>query len=161
VSGSTSDPASDLSALAYGTGRRSPQRELIARTASSFTGAFSVEDLLVRVRKVDPGIGSATVYRAVGSMGERGFLETVGSSGAHALYLHCADGEHHHHLVCTGCGSVAHAPCPLDEGALRHAQDHGFVITHHEVSIYGLCAQCLRSGVTPNPDAASCCEVDR
>lgn len=144
---SNHDPAAELSALAYGPGRRSPQRETIALVATSFAGAFSVEELLGRVRSADPGIGAATVYRAVASMVEHGFLETVGSSGAHALYLHCADGEHHHHLVCTGCGSVAHAPCPLDDGAISHAAEHGFVITHHEVSIYGLCAQCLRTGL--------------
>jgi len=143
---SSHPPASEMSALAYGAGRRSPQREIIALAASSFAGAFSVEDLLGQVRRADEGIGAATVYRAVASMTEHGFLETVGTSGAHALYLHCADGEHHHHLVCTGCGSVAHAPCPLDDGAIHHAADHGFVITHHEVSIYGLCARCLRSG---------------
>lgn len=131
---------------AYGPGRRSPQRALIAQGAVAFDGAFTVDELLSCVRESDAKIGSATVYRAVSAMVGHGFLEAVGERDGHALYLSCTDNEHHHHLVCTGCGTVAHAPCPLDDHAIEQAAAHGFVITRHEVNIYGLCAQCLRRG---------------
>lgn len=131
---------------AYGSSRRSPQRERIARSADAVRGAFSVDELLDSVRAEDPGIGPATVYRAVACMVEHGFLEQVGERAGRALYLRCADHGHHHHLVCTGCGTVAQAPCPLDDAAIEAASAQGFVITHHEVSVYGLCAECLRAG---------------
>lgn len=137
---------SSLLERAYGTSRRSPQRERIARSADAVRGAFSVDELLESVRAEDPGIGPATVYRAVACMVEHGFLEQVGERAGRALYLRCADHGHHHHLVCTGCGTVAQAPCPLDDAAIEAASAQGFVITHHEVSVYGLCADCLRVG---------------
>jgi len=135
---------SDLLDRAYGSARRSPQRESIARAAQSIAGAFSVDTLVTRVRESDPGVGAATVYRAVASMVEHGYLESVGEHDGRTLYLHCGADEHHHHLVCTGCGSFTPVPCPLDDHAIHHAAEEGFVITHHEVSVYGLCASCLR-----------------
>ncbi len=136
----------DLLARAYGSARRSPQRESIAYAAESFPGAFSVDDLVARVRVSDAGVGAATVYRAVASMVEHGYLVSVGEHDGRTLYLHCGADEHHHHLVCTGCGSFTPVPCPLDDHAIRHAAEQGFVITRHEVSVYGLCAVCLRAG---------------
>jgi len=139
----THAPPSGLLDHAYGSSRRSTQREAIAQAAETFGGAFSVEDLQARVRAVRPGVGAATVYRAVAAMLERGYLESVGEHEGRALYLRCLTDEHHHHLVCTGCGNVTHTPCPLDNGAVAHAAQQGFVITRHEVSVYGLCAACL------------------
>ncbi len=139
--------AAALVERAYGSARRSPQREVVARAVESIAGAFSVEDLLAATRGLDASVGSATVYRAVAAMAGHGYLEQVGERDGSGLYVRCSAQEHHHHLVCTGCGSVAHAPCPLDEYAIRHAAKQGFVITRHEVSVYGLCAACLRDGV--------------
>lgn len=127
---------------AYGARRSSTQRVAIARAAAGFPGAFSVDELVAAARQRDPKVGAATVYRAVGAMAASGFLEQVGERGATALYARCGAEGHHHHLVCTGCGAVAHAPCPLDRAAREHAATHGFVVTHHQVHIYGLCARC-------------------
>lgn len=153
-----SSPVSDRELLdrAYGASRRSPQRESIARAVRSIAGAFSVDALVRRVHESDPGIGAATVYRAVTSMVEHGYLESVGEHDGRTLYLHCGADEHHHHLVCTGCGSFTPVPCPLDDHAIHHAAEQGFVITHHEVSVYGLCARCLRlAEAARTPDCAS------
>lgn len=144
------DPADrmhDVLERAYGSARRSPQRDLIAHSVEALPGAFSVEELLAHVRAIAPGVGAATVYRAVACMVERGHLEPVGERAGSSLYVRCAEPGHHHHLVCTGCGSVTDTPCPLDDAAIAAASERGFVITHHEVSVYGLCARCLRTGV--------------
>jgi Fur family ferric uptake transcriptional regulator len=138
-----------LSEVAYGTGRSSTQRLAVARAAVAFPGAFNVEDLVVAARLVDPGVGTATVYRAVAAMQETGFLERVGERRGTALYARCDSVGHHHHIVCTGCGAVAHAPCPLDDAARAHAVRSGFVVTHHQVDIYGLCALCAADSDLP------------
>lgn len=131
-----------LADAAYGTRRSSAQRVTITRAAAAFPGAFRVEDLAAAARRRDPRIGTATVYRAVGAMAASGFLEQVGERGGTALYARCGAEGHHHPLVCTGCGAVAQAPCPLDRAAREHAATRGFVVTHHQVHIYGLCARC-------------------
>jgi Fur family ferric uptake transcriptional regulator len=115
------------------------QRKAIASAASAMRGAFTVEQLAAAVRDVDPAAGAtATVYRAVSAMESAGYLERVGTRHGCALYASCADAEHHHHVVCDACGRTASAPCPV-----RHMPAaEGFVVTHHEVTLYGLCKAC-------------------
>lgn len=132
----------------YGAGRTSAQRAAIARATDRLDRAFTVEELAEATERDATGRrpGIATVYRAVGVMAEAGHVERVGERDGRALYTRCDAGGHHHHLVCTECGSVAEAPCPLDTEALASATEQGFVVTRHEVSIYGLCPACLGRG---------------
>jgi Fur family ferric uptake transcriptional regulator len=135
---------SDIALLtgAYGAGRASAQRLAIARAADAATGAFTVDELAKLAREADPAIGTATVYRAVAAMASEGFVQAAGARDGRTLYVRCGDAGHHHHLVCTGCGAVAEAPCPLDASVLAAAGRGGFEITSHEVTLYGLCASC-------------------
>ena len=140
--GSKRASSRDEASSAFGGGRTSAQRLAITQAASEFPGAFTVEQLARAAAAILPGLGTATVYRAVTAMHATGFLERVGEREGSALYVRCKRGAHHHHLVCTGCGAVAQADCPLDEGALQSASRAGYVVTSHEVTIYGLCPAC-------------------
>lgn len=132
--------------LAFGEGRVTAQRSSIARTAASLAGAFTVEDLVEAVRADDPAAGAtATVYRAVSAMEAAGFLVRVGERKGSALYARCAAQTHHHHIVCDGCGRIAHTDCPFDVEAATAAAADGFIVTRHEVTLYGLCPECAGS----------------
>ena len=128
---------------AYGTGRVTPQRRLVSETAASMRGAFSVDELACAVRATDASAGVATVYRAVSAMLASGWLERVGERDGSALFARChAGAHHHHHVVCDGCGRVEATECPV----VVEPGGSGFVITRHEVTLYGLCPQCIASG---------------
>lgn len=128
---------------AFGDGRVTPQRELIARSAQSMPGAFTIDELGEVVRAADSSLGAATVYRAVAAMVESGWLERVGEKAGSSLFARCGAGaRHHHHVVCDGCGKVAVAECPVVIAAGDSAGDDSFVITRHEVTLYGLCPAC-------------------
>ncbi len=106
-------------------------------------GAFTVDALAGAVRDRRPGTGVATVYRAVAAMVESGWLERVGERDGTALFTRCGAGErHHHHLVCTRCGATIATECPLDSGLQAVAARDGFIVTGHEVRLYGLCPSC-------------------
>ncbi len=127
---------------AYGAGRSSAQRRAVASAVAGFDCAFTAEDLAAQVRLVSPRISTATVYRSIAAMALSGYLTPVGDRDGAALYAHCDEIGHHHHVVCTGCGATAHAPCPIDTAGLTAAAPDGFVVTSHEVRLYGLCASC-------------------
>jgi len=128
---------------AFGAARVTPQRVRIARTAASMPGAFTVEELVRALGAAGEDAGTATVYRAVAALEDSGFLERVGERGSSALYLRCAaHAGHHHHLVCTGCGRVEIAECPIEPVLALAADRCGFTLTSHDVSLYGLCAAC-------------------
>lgn len=124
----------------YGEGRVTLQREAIADVAAKMPGAFSVEELAQAVRRTQPVAGAtATVYRAVAAMESNGFLERVGTREGSALYTACAQADHHHHVVCEGCGRTAKADCLLEQ---PFSAEDGFVVTRHEVTLYGVCRDC-------------------
>ena len=129
---------------AYGTGRVSGQRREIAEAAREMPGAFTVDDLLRAVRARGSSVGVATVYRAVAAMEASGFLEVVGTRDGVGLYACCAHPTHHHHLVCTGCGTTVACACPVEDSVRSAADAAGFEITAHEMTVYGRCAVCRR-----------------
>ena len=128
---------------AYGSSRMTPQRCTIAEAAASMDGAFNVEALARASRARDQAIGTATVYRAVAALLASGWLERVGDRDGCALFAHCPTHEHdhHHHVVCDGCGRIEITDCPVAEVRGDSAAD-GFIITRHEVTFYGLCPEC-------------------
>jgi Fur family transcriptional regulator, ferric uptake regulator len=135
------DSTTTIGRVAFGDARLSAQREAIARAARDYGSAFSAEDLLEASARTAPGVGIATVYRAVSAMEAAGFIEPVGTRSGATLYIHCPHEGHHHHVVCTGCGAVAAAECSVVDSA-KGAD--GFIITDHDLTLYGLCPRCQR-----------------
>ena len=136
-----SDNARDLGSAAFGTRRVSAQRLAIVGVVDGGMGAFSAGDLIAEVRRAAPGVGPATVYRALAAMEESGFIEKVGTRDGAALYARCRHEGHHHHVVCTSCGAVADATCPIDVGAMSVGD---FAISGHSLVLYGLCGGCRK-----------------
>lgn len=130
----------------YGRARMSAQRARIGEAVLAMPGAFTAEDLHGRVSEAVPGIGLATIYRALAAMQASGAVTNVGDRQGSALLARCDRHDHHHHLVCTACGSVVGIDCPLGHEALASAEREGHLVTRHEITLYGLCAGCRRSG---------------
>lgn len=114
-------------------------------------GAFTVEELAEALRAAASSpdaaasAGTATVYRTVAAMESTGFVSRVGSRAGSALYARCTDASHHHHIVCDACGRFTATPCPIDAPVLSPEATGGFVVTRHEVTLYGLCGECART----------------
>jgi Fur family transcriptional regulator, ferric uptake regulator len=140
----------------FGSGRVTARRRAIAAAADGLGSAFTVDDLLEAARQHSPGVGVATVYRAVAAMESAGALERVGSRNGSALYVRCTREGHHHHLICTSCGKVTHTACPLLQAESDAAPGHdGFIVTSHEITLYGLCRECAALHESAPPDATT------
>ena len=49
----------------------------------------------------------------------------------------------HHHAICTGCGKVYSLETDLLDSLEQEVLEKlGFVVTDHEVKLYGLCQEC-------------------
>jgi len=128
---------------AFAGSRVSDQRRSIVHAISTIPGAFSTEHLVSAVQQVDERVAVGTVYRAVMRMVETGYLQHAGESDGAALHVRCADSHApHHHAVCEQCGAVTCIDCLLDEDILRTMRESGFSITRHDLTVYGLCADC-------------------
>jgi Fur family ferric uptake transcriptional regulator/Fur family peroxide stress response transcriptional regulator len=122
--------------------RLTPQRRAVLDVLRSCADHPTASDVLDRVRKRNPGIGAATVYRSLALLVEAGeALELNLGDGASARY----DGNtsHHDHVVCVDCGRAIdiprHSPTPNVSGLSRRT---GFSITGYDLQFHGRCPDC-------------------
>src|SRR3970040_746651 len=96
-------PLPDISSLRPAGGKRSSKRDRILSTFVRQEGHLSADDLCDLVRREDPGIGRATVYRTLQWMVDAGVARKGdfgdGRSRFEPAYRH----PRHFHLVCTTC----------------------------------------------------------
>ena len=96
-----------------------------------------------RVRREHPGIGLVTVYRTLDILADLGLTCEVHSGGNCRSYLMRRPQEHHHHLICSECGTVADfTDCDLSELAHRLSRETGFEIEEHLLEFSGRCQNC-------------------
>lgn len=121
--------------------KSSRQRELIAEVFFRSGGHLRVEDLLEKVREVDPKIGQATVYRTMKLLTECGLAEAHQFGDGHTRYEpQATPDEHHDHIICEQCGKIVEFFDPrIEELQDSVAKKHGFEITGHRMELYGRC----------------------
>ncbi len=122
------------------------QRDRIFQRAFATHEHFSAERLYGWLHESEgPAVSRATVYRTLGLLVEGGFLESLDPGSGELLYEHVLGHRHHDHLVCLECGKLQEFYDPeierLQETA---AAKKGFLISHHNLRIFGTCAGCGR-----------------
>jgi Fur family ferric uptake transcriptional regulator len=106
---------------------------------------------LPEVLAVDRSLSQSSTYRNLAVLEEAGAVRrVVHGTGDHARYELAEElTEHHHHLICTTCGSVsdvtfdAELETELDRAFHGAAAASGFRPAHHAIDIYGACSRCL------------------
>jgi Fur family ferric uptake transcriptional regulator len=123
--------------------RSTRQRDIILDVFLSSHEHVSVEELYLKVKLSSSGIGQATVYRTLKLFVEAGLAREILLHDGQTRYEHIMAGEHHDHLVCTGCNSIIEFENETIEKLQNEiAARHGFMIRSHKLEIYGLCAVC-------------------
>ena len=109
--------------------RLTRQRRTVLALVDSWAGAFTVAELHERARRNDPRIGLDTVYRTLELLRGAGTVRVL-SVGGRPSYVRCGE-EHHHHLVCTSCGSVEDTELCAAPSVAEIARRHGFAAAAH------------------------------
>jgi Fur family ferric uptake transcriptional regulator len=123
--------------------RSTAQRRLIIEVFFKSGEHLSIEDLWAKVRKRDPKVGYATVYRTLKMLTESGLASERRFGDGLSRYEVAHKGEHHDHLICTSCGRIVEFEDPQIELLQEQAaQRHGFTLTRHRHELYGLCPDC-------------------
>jgi Fe2+ or Zn2+ uptake regulation protein len=115
-------------------------------------GAFARATAPLSVSEVHDVVGAdmplSSLYRILGDLVAAGVLIRLEFAEGFARFeLDEGLGEHHHHLVCTGCGIVADLELPdlertLGDTAVDIRRRAGFDTRTHRVDFFGLCAAC-------------------
>lgn len=118
------------------------QRLLVADALDAARRQLTAQELWERLRRRDPAIGRATVFRTLEALVAANVARRLERDGHVYAYVACRP-EHHHHLSCDRCGRVEE----IGEGVIqpvadRVATETGFRIDDARLDFYGLCATC-------------------
>jgi Fur family peroxide stress response transcriptional regulator len=121
--------------------RLTPQRAAVFDVIREARDHPTAREIFARVKDRAPGIGFATVYRALNLLVERGQileLQLVGS-----VNRYDANTSAHEHLRCTVCGWIADVHVGLPPStAQTAAQTSGFEVRGYELQFFGRCPDC-------------------
>ena len=84
----------------------SKQREQILNIFLKTEKHSSINDLYDMVRKKNPKIGLATVYRTMEIIRDAGLARKLDFGEGGKYYEHKYKHKHHHHLICIKCGRI-------------------------------------------------------
>jgi len=106
---------------------------------------LTAQQIFDRLRSEGRRVGIATVYRVLDQLSERGLLQRVDVGAGTARYeAALPSGEHHHHLVCDGCGKVeAFADDELEAVIHKVERRTGYSVAGHDVVLRGACRECV------------------
>lgn len=126
------------------------QRTLIIDTFFGLHGHLSVEEVWAHVRRNDPRVSVATVYRTMKLLGESGLAHAQNFGDGQTRYEAAVGREHHDHLICTGCQTIIE----FENDQIERLQDavarrHGFRVSSHKMELYGLCRACQKASGGP------------
>ncbi|MFQ5587012.1 MAG: Fur family transcriptional regulator [Thermodesulfobacteriota bacterium] len=119
------------------------QREDIADIFFKTTTHISLEELLKKVRRKNPRVGYATVYRTMRLLTECGLAFERQFGDGQTRYEHLPDDSHHDHLICIKCGKIDEFTNQRIEELQRGiAEEKGFAVVNHKMELYGYCSGC-------------------
>jgi Fur family ferric uptake transcriptional regulator len=121
-------------------------RDDIARVFFDLGRHISAEELYAEVKKINPHVGYATIYRTLKLLKECGLLSERHFDEGQARY-EVAGEQHHDHFICEHCGKIIEFE---DDAIERMQQDVarklGVTLHRHKMELYGLCADCRGEG---------------
>jgi Fur family ferric uptake transcriptional regulator len=122
-------------------GARTAVLELLGGQSCALT-AVEIEDAL-RGRS-SRAVSRASVYRILDELERLGLVQRVETGQAMVRYerVHGRE-EHHHHLVCDGCGLVMPFSDAGLEKAIRSISERvAMSVSEHEIVLHGACPEC-------------------
>jgi Fe2+ or Zn2+ uptake regulation protein len=99
-------------------------------------------------------LAQSSTYRHLAELADAGVVRRIIASDEHS-HFELADqltGDHHHHLICTGCGAVEDFTVPneleelVDRAAGAVAREQRWAVEHHRLDLVGRCPECAAAG---------------
>ena len=114
------------------------QRKIIAKIMSEAQDHPDVNELYIRVSKIDPKISIATVYRTVKLFEEAGIVTKHDFKGGKARYEQIHEG-HHDHLIDVNTGEIIEfVDEEIEELQKKVAEKYGYKLVDHKLELYGV-----------------------
>ena len=114
------------------------QRRIIAKVMSNSQDHPDVNELYLRVSKLDSRISIATVYRTVKLFEEAGIITKHDFKGGKARYEEVSEG-HHDHLIDVNTGEIIEfVDDEIELLQKKVAEKYGYNLVDHKLELYGI-----------------------
>jgi len=114
------------------------QRKIIAKIMSESQDHPDVNELYIRVSKIDSKISIATVYRTVKLFEEAGIITKHDFKGGKARYEEISEG-HHDHLIDLKTGEIIEfVDDEIEKLQKKVAEKYGYDLVDHKLELYGI-----------------------
>ena len=104
---------------------------------------------IAEIREVRPDLAVSSVYRNLVVLEQADVVHRVVARGDFAYYELVEElTEHHHHVVCSSCGTVEDVPASatieqsVRDVARQIARRTGFKTQRHRLDLFGICERC-------------------
>jgi Fur family ferric uptake transcriptional regulator len=105
----------------------------------------TIGDLHELVRKKNPKIGLATVYRAMKVICAAGLAREADFGDGVRRFEHEYQHQHHDHLICLKCGKITEVMSPeIERLQEKLTKKYSFTPLRHRMQIFGVCRKCRR-----------------
>jgi Fur family ferric uptake transcriptional regulator len=125
--------------------KHSLQRKKILDVFLGIDRHLTAEELYRIVKKRDPEIGFATIYRTLKLLCSAGLCRELKFEDGTTRYEHLYGHKHHDHIICTKCGRfVEVSSLEIERLQERLFESYGFYPQRHRMELYGICKKCKR-----------------
>ena len=122
--------------------RLTPQRQAVLEVVRDGGAHLTADAIRQAVQLRFPGVGVATIYRALETLTQTGHVVALRLPGESGTRF---DGRtaRHHHLVCSGCGEVTDVDIAVPSQVLTAAAKQAdAVVESYDLQFRGKCRAC-------------------
>ena len=122
-----------------------PRLKILEMLERSNTRHLSAEDIYRSLHESGEDLALATVYRVLTQFEAAGLVVRHHFEGGQSLF-ELDGGSHHDHIICIKCGRVDEfVDATIEKRQHSIAEEAGYQMTDHSLTIYGLCPDCRDS----------------
>ncbi len=122
-----------------------PRLRVLSILENSKIRHLSAEDVYKELLNEEDSVGLATVYRVLTQFEDAGLVIRHHFEGDRSVF-ELNDEDHHDHMICAQCGRVTEFfDGRIESLQEKVAEDHGFSLQDHSLTLYGICACCQNS----------------
>ncbi|HZJ89713.1 MAG TPA: transcriptional repressor [Bacilli bacterium] len=118
--------------------RMTKHRKLVLNLFKESDDMLCAEDIALLLK--EQNIDLSTIYRALEYFERHNMLTK--SMINQTSYYYLSGDKHFHYLICTSCKKRYKLDCVIEKFAAETIAQNEFKVTHHDLTIYGLCRNC-------------------
>ena len=134
-----------LAALRHRGYKITPQRRAVIEMITSSRDSLTPAVIHHKLHKTHPEIGLVTIYRTLEILSGLDLVCELHAGGKCRSYT-TGTAQHHHHLICSSCGTVVDfAGHHLENLERSLSRESGFRIDGHLLEFTGICRDCQKA----------------